>query len=471
MRHVWLIALLAALLWLPACGEENSDDEEIPTGELTLYEGFDSVDLVKEHKGILRDEDDLTAFVPGILGAGYWLGDGNYILFPGQENINPEHGTLEFWMLIKDNWHDGSERHILHLNGPQNFAIYKEPLTDYLAFSVNGKSVYRPEHGQFIGWNAFPQWGARWTHVAVTWRNLVDEDDEDARLDGELVLYVDGVVINQLVGRIAKIDVNNSLMIGAWESGHEANVIIDELHIYSRAKSWDEFQTYDRGYPDTEMPYPLLVWPTTHEPGLRPEDGFHIDLDTKIIVGDEDYSRLEDALQLLREELLWTVGFAPDIGPASRFYGTDNYIAIGEPTKNGLVATIAEKRKLPVQRDNPGPGGYLLEVYSEGIVVAGSDFAGTVHGLMSLIQIVRQHEEGYIPAISLVDYPNFSVRAAEWVTTGLLLDDEAKRRIRFFGSLKLSHLLIRTPDYLKLDEDDVRQRRHRPDLSRGGLAR
>ncbi|MHA1569885.1 MAG: glycoside hydrolase family 20 zincin-like fold domain-containing protein, partial [Alphaproteobacteria bacterium] len=456
MRRLWLIALLATVLLFSACGEEEND-EVADHGELTFYESFESIDAVEDHLGVLADEDDEEAFVPGLIGSGYWLGDGNFILFPSDEIINPEHGTLEFWMLAKDNWQDGSERQILHVNGPGNFAVFKEGLTDFVAASVRGRSVQRPEHNQFVGWNVFPQWPSRWTHVALTWRNLVDEDDEDAPNTGELVLYVDGVVINQYVGNIPKIEVDNSLMLGAWTSGYDANIIIDELRVYSRAKAWDEFLAYDRDMPERELPYDLLAWPTPHPYGMRPGAGFFLNADTQIVVGDEDYQKLSDALNVLRSTALKSLGLALAIQPASRFSGADNFIAIGEPNKNGLVSRLAETRKLPVERSNPGPGGFLLEVYDDGIVVAGSDYAGTVHGLMTLLQMLRQHEEGYIPAITLVDYPDFSVRAAEWIAPRLVLDDEAKRRIRFFASLKLSHVLLRTASYLVLDNEQVQQ--------------
>jgi len=460
MRRLSLFWLLLLLLVLAVgCAGDDDDDDNDDGGDLTLYEGFDSLELVEQHGGELKDSDDLSVFVPGLLGSSFWLGDGNYVMFQGHQVINKDHGTIEFWMLNKDNWQDGEERQILHLNGPSNFAIFKEKQTDYIAVSIGGRTVVRAEHGNFVGWNSWPQWASRWTHIAVTWNHLVAEGDEDDVIwQGEIVLYVDGEAKNQFVGNVPAIDVDNALMLGPWTEGYDANILIDELRIYSRAKSWDEFTAYDRNMPDRDLPYPLLVWPTPKPYGLRPEDGFAIDHDTKIIVGDEDYDRLSDALVILRNTIRDNLGFTPQIGPASQFSGDSNFIAIGEPTKNGLVASVAEKRKFSVRPGNPGPGAYFLEVYPEGIVAAGSDYAGTVHGLMTLIQLMRQHDAGYIPAITLVDAPDFEIRAAEWPADQLTLNEEAKRRIRYFASLKLTHLLLRTTDYLYLGDTDVRER-------------
>lgn len=449
MSRLWPLFLALCLLAAPAC---HSDEDETVRGEMTLYETFDSIEVVQDHDGVLYDEDDPEAFATGLVGGAYWLGDDNYIRFPSAGVVSSHSGTIEFWMLIKDNWHDGTERQIMHLNGPGNFAIFKDGVSDSLAFAVQGQTVIRAEHGQYVGWNAWPQWSSRWTHVAVTWDHL--SNDEDAE-DGEMVLYVDGVAQNQYVGHLPEIDISGNLILGTWEADRDANILIDELRIYRYAKPYWEFEDYDAGLPERELPYNLEVWPTPHGLGMRPEAGFTINPDTKIIVADEDYANLEDALGELQRVCREAYGFAPDLGPAGQFFGEDNFIAIGEPTKNGLVETVGEKTKLPVRLENPGPGGYLLEVYEQGIVVAGSDYAGTVHGLMSLMQILKQHQDGYVPAITMVDYPDFAVRAAEWPAVGLLLNDEAKRRIRYFAGLKLSHLLIRTPDYLLLDDEST----------------
>jgi hypothetical protein len=257
MRRWWLIASLLLALGIAACDTHPEPAEPAPT-DVVLYENFDSAAEVQQHLGVLSNPDDAGAFVPGLIGSGYWLGDGNFILFPA-DVLNLDQGTIEFWVLSKDNWHDGRERQIMHVNGPGNFAVFKESITDFPAFSVRGHSVIRAEHGQWAGWNTWPQWPSRWTQIAVTWRNLSDKDDEDAREDGELVLYADGQVLNQYVGRVSKFDVAGSLTLGTWTSGQDANVIIDELRIYKRAKAWSEFITYERGMPDRELPYPLLV--------------------------------------------------------------------------------------------------------------------------------------------------------------------------------------------------------------------
>jgi hypothetical protein len=447
---LWLVGLAVGLV---ACAADDEKTDDAADDGLTLYETFDSLDAIRAHHGVVMNEDDATQIVPGYVGNAFWLGDGNYVRFPAAEYLDEEEGTIEFWVLTKDKWHDNTERQLLHVNGPGNLAVFKEKLTNYPAFAVGGHTLIRAESGQFVGWNAWPQWPSRWTHIAVTWAKLGDEDDQS-----RLVLYVDGVVHNQFVGYLPELDITGDLVLGTWASGADANCLIDELRVYTREKPYTEFAGYDHQMPERFLPYELLLWPTPHPYGMRPEAGFQINPDTKVIVADADYEALEDALAILQQTLRDTLGFAPDLGPASRFFGEENFIAIGEPGKNGLVAAIAEKRKLPVRLENPGPGGYVLEVYENGMVVAGSDYPGTVHGLMSLIQVLREHAEGYVPAITLVDYPDFPVRAAEWVSAGLLLDDEAKRRIRYFASLKLSHLFLRTPDYLKLDDDVARQR-------------
>jgi len=219
------------LLSLFSCGPGETGEEDKALPRQVFNESFDSADSVELHNGILVGETG-KAFTPGFEGAGYWLGDGNRLIYPASGIIHPEHGSIEFWICPKNRWHDGQTRQILAVGSMTAFSIVKAGDSDELRVTLHGKSIDFYEEEPFLGRTYKHQWRSGWNHVAVTWRNL------GSGPAGEMVLIINGEVRNQMVAKLPRIDNHDPLIIGELETGKAADAIIDELKIYNYSKPY-----------------------------------------------------------------------------------------------------------------------------------------------------------------------------------------------------------------------------------------
>ncbi len=432
------------LLSLFSCGPGETGEEDKALPRQVFNESFDSADSVELHNGILVGETG-KAFTPGFEGAGYWLGDGNRLIYPASGIIHPEHGSIEFWICPKNRWHDGQTRQILAVGSMTAFSIVKAGDSDELRVTLHGKSIDFYEEEPFLGRTYKHQWRSGWNHVAVTWRNL------GSGPAGEMVLIINGEVRNQMVAKLPRIDNHDPLIIGELETGKAADAIIDELKIYNYSKPYWEYTNVTAGY-ELAPSYQLEVYPTLHPPGVLFGQGFAINSETKIIVGDGVFDQMAFALSALNDAIEQTYGFRCETGRASEFFSRDNFIAIGTSSNNNLLNIILGEYKIPANEKNPGPDGYILEVVKDGIVIAGGDYGGSIKGLLTLAQLIRQHFEGYFPGYLIVDYPDMPYRGTE-VMEGDLLTNELKTRLLYFKAMGLSHVVFNTDAYFDLDDE------------------
>ncbi len=455
---VLLLVCLAA--FFAACGDDDDDDNDDHDdgGDLVWSMDFESAQDVEATGGRIVSKNPILAFVPGLDGNAFYLSDGNAVLMRADGKLPVSEGTMEFWILPKAVWHDDRHRQILSVGGESNFAILKDSDKNFLNFVVGGHSLYFKENLDLVTYYFFEFyapyiWDTKWTHVAVVWKNLGE------RSEGMRRIYIDGRLKNEETQNLPNFDVDETFHIGALRDDAQPDCLIDNLRIYNRAKSEEEIQN-DASYlaSDRTLTYQPGLIPVPQAWGKRPEAGFVIDADTKIVVAPEYAEKLGDMLAVLQDWAQNSFGVRPEVTlvPDDGSGAFNNVIAIGTPDDNLIIRSLANRRGLPLSEENLGSEGYAIEVYSNAVAAAAMDYPGVVHALTAVIRLVAQHHPaGELPALTVVDKPDFEIRGTEMLGIETL-DDELKRRIRYMAELKLTHLLIPGDFYFDLDDPAIR---------------
>lgn len=438
-----VLAIFLLPLLILSCGPGQTGKDSNAGEEQTLFESFESVETIAQNNGYLIGNTK-DAFVGGLEGEGFWMGAGNQIAYPAQSIINPEHGAIDFWVCVKNRWNDGKLYNLLSIGSLRGFSISKDT-DDDIRLMLHGKGIGFMKDEPFVGEVYEYQWRAGWNHIAVTWRKLGFGDK------GELVLIVNGEVRNQMVGKLPRIDTFDPLIIGQLETGKAPNAIIDNLKIYNYHKPYWDFLDVTKPYELAPL-YPVNIYPTHHPIGLLPGNGFSISESTKIVVGKEVAESMEYALDIFNNTIEGTYGYRLKVIADTDFSGETDFIVVGNSENNTLLSRVNEQYKIPSNEENPGAGGYVVEILPDtGIAVAGADYTGSIKGLLVLQQLISQHSEGYFPRYLLVDFPDFPFRATV-VKGGDLLTNELKLRLLYFIALGLSHVVFETDAYFDLDD-------------------
>ncbi|MCZ7583017.1 MAG: hypothetical protein M5R36_06600 [Deltaproteobacteria bacterium] len=457
-RSTWkwaALLLLGLVVAVGGCADED-DDEDDNGGDLVFSWDFESMDQVEAAGGYIYSDDPENAFAPGFSGKAFWMSESNAIETSALGRIPPNEGTLEFWVLPKAVWNDGRKRRLLTVGGETNFAIEKDAWKDYLIYTVHGNALSFPVDRDTITFFLFTirlpyVWTTEWTHIAVTWKDLGARSDNGFRR-----IYVNGERINEVTGNLAGFRPDAPLLIGSLDPNLQPDALIDELRVYGRAKT-DKELLAEVNAVKPRVREDLRIIPEPQPYGQRAGDGFQIDAETVIAVPPEWRDNLDDLLTAFQDAVEKHTGFRPDVVASSAVSGTENVIALGTKDNNGVVRAFAESRKLALSTQNLGRGGYTLEVYSEGVVVAGVQYPGVVYGLTSLLRLVNQFRERPIPPVTVVDRPDFEIRGAEMPGLTGELTDEFERRVRYLAELKITHLFIPGDFYFDLDNEFVRE--------------
>jgi hypothetical protein len=461
-----LLGLILALSVLTAsCAGDDDDKDDGPYVEspkggdqdhLVWYESFEDASSVRDNGWTINSADSEDAFAPGFDGNAFWLGDGNSLLSTASGKLPTGEGTLEFWMLPKAVWDDGKKREILNVGGESNFGIVKESLKSYLSFIVHGNALSFSENRDIITYVGFSIrmpfiWTSGWTHVAVVWKNLGDRTTSGTRR-----IYLNGQLMNEITGQLPGFSIDQSFLIGPSDPELQPDCLIDEMRVYDVAKTDAEISSHVYGK-TTNLGYDLNIVPMPRPAGLRPENGFTFTANTKIALSAEWKDRLDDLATTLQDTIERNTGFRPEIVSNTSLAEAKDVVAIGSPGNNRIVGALADARKISIGSGALDAEGYTLEVYENGIVVAGGTYNAVVHGLTSLIRVANQFYEGTIPPVTVVDRPDFSIRGTEMPGSNGELTEELKRRIRYLAELKLTHLLLPGDFYFDLDNDYTRE--------------
>lgn len=132
---------------------------------------------------------------------------------------------------------------------------------------------------------------------------------------------------------------------------------------------------------------------------------------------------VDTLVQELRERF-GIVASVRTVTPADSALGA---IVLGEPVRNPLAAACLKRWNLDVTPASPGPEGYVLHSTPDGVVVAGSDAAGTFYGIQSLIQLLRRDANGTVtvPETTIRDWPDMKWRGVHlrWATANATTED------------------------------------------------
>jgi len=446
-RLGWPAIVLACLLaGVCGCGDGDNDDGDSGGSDLLFHERFEGADALVLEGAVLGDK---PVFLEGLKGNGLYLGDGSYALIDSRDRIRGGEGTVAFWIRPKQRWNDGTTRHIFSVGSVENFGILKDPLRDRLSLFLHGTGISKPPD-QGLAHRPDHVWGGGWQYIAVTWKGL-------ATTGGQVVLYGAGEPVTAQEGYFDKPDLDQMMLVGRVDPDSQAEAVIDELMIFSRAMSKDEIaEAYDEVA--KTLRHDIVVYPTPQSLAIKPQPGFQVSNGVKIVVPQADVDSPPDGLVMLLEKLFEASNVVPlVVGDRDYTPGTEGgFIALGTLFNNSFLYALAEERMLPATPENPGPDGYLLEVFPDGIAVVGSDTDGALFGTTTLIQILTQHPDGNLPAVVMVDYPDMPVRAVH-VFGGWVLDQEQIRRIRYFSMLKLSAVVLETTGYFHLDDEGTRR--------------
>lgn len=446
-KSLTLTVIIALIIVLGPTSCTPAGEEDIPEGaRLTFHENFETMGDIRENGGTVINGSQ-SPFITGFVKKGYWLGDGNNIFYPASQFINPIEGTIEFWICPKTRWNNHKVRHILSIGGLTDFSIIKDDQYDDLRLTLHGESIGFERDTSLLVRKYIYQWRSGWNHVAVTWKNLGNGDQ------GELILIVNGEEKNRLTGQLPRIDAHLPMVLGELAGQNGTGAIMDELKIYNYAIPVSGFTNVTQGL-NLDPDFPLQVIPTPHPPGILIGEGFSLNSDTRIVVGREDLDKMEFALSAFNDSLESVFGYRLQMQVAGDMVPADNFITVGTVARNNHLMRLASTRIIRATPEDPGPGGYILEVFSDGIAVAGSDYRGAIKGLLTLGMIFTQYNQGTLPHLLLVDYPDMPFRGTV-IKDMDSLDEELKGRLLYFASLGLSHVVYETDAWFDMDETPV----------------
>ncbi len=199
----------------------------------------------------------------------------------------------------------------------------------------------------------------------------------------------------------------------------------------------------------------------------RWQDGrFEITTSTRIIVGDAaEPEDLYAARELNEEIAAW--GARPLEVARAAAAGTPpgetpgDVILIGEPALNPLAAAALAKDRHRVDRQSPGPEGYVLKVAPGIIVASGADRRGTFYAIQTLRQLIAADAAGAgagsadrarltIPAVEIRDWPDHAIRAVHVVLDNYSSVFHVALIDRIFSRYKFN-MLIAESEYVQWD--------------------
>lgn len=191
---------------------------------------------------------------------------------------------------------------------------------------------------------------------------------------------------------------------------------------------------------------------------------FEITNSTRIVVGDAaEHEDLYAARELNEEIAAWgarplevvraaAVALVPSETPR-------DVIVIGEPALNPLALVALAKDGHRVDRQSPGPEGYVLKVAPGMIVASGADRRGTFYAIQTLRQLIAADGPGAgsadrtrltIPAVEIRDWPDHAIRAVHVVLDNYSSVFHVALIDRIFSRYKFN-MLIAESEYIQWD--------------------
>jgi hypothetical protein len=193
-----------------------------------------------------------------------------------------------------------------------------------------------------------------------------------------------------------------------------------------------------------------LIFPIPQQLQLT-SDNFALDEKMSIVVPSGMSKNDIFLARFLVRELSDKYGIAIKIEQLSEIPSGRRVVIMGR-FDNPLVSKYCSKAGLKVNDKDPGPEGYLLEVTSDRIVIAGSDDQGAFYGLQSLRQLIDAGNGKTVQGMKVKDWPSFPFRAIRLYVPGPENIAFFKRFMRDFMSLYKYNKVIIELNCMRLDK-------------------
>ena len=168
--------------------------------------------------------------------------------------------------------------------------------------------------------------------------------------------------------------------------------------------------------PDTlsQIAAPIFPVPQQYE---TTTESFILDESVSVIVPVQVSESDMFLARFLLRELSDRYGLAAGIKTADEIPAIGRSIVMGR-YDNKLIQKVCKENALTISEKDPGPEGYILNISSSLIIIAGSDDAGAFYGLQSLRQLAFQGNGKTIQGIKVKDWPSFPFRAIRLYVPG-----------------------------------------------------
>jgi len=197
--------------------------------------------------------------------------------------------------------------------------------------------------------------------------------------------------------------------------------------------------------PEEPVPTPVVI----PEPRvMRYSDGvFAITPGTRILIGGSDDPMDRRPAEEINEELQRVAGFTLPIEIVKSSGEADwkNCIVVGERRLNPAADDYCRSKGIRLSPTFPGEEGYVLEVGSDAVLVAGSDQLGTFWGAQTLRRLVRRNLSGAsagVPCVSIRDWPRFGYRGVHLLATTDALSFHGRMIEKVFSRFKINNIVL-----------------------------
>jgi len=193
-----------------------------------------------------------------------------------------------------------------------------------------------------------------------------------------------------------------------------------------------------------------LIFPIPQELQIE-GDGFVLDETISIVVPQNTSENDMFLARFLVRELSDKYGMAIKIEPKAAIPKDRKVVVIGR-FDNPLIQAFCKENKLDVRAKIPGSEGYILQVSSNKVIIAGSDDSGSFFGLQSLRQLIDAGNGKKIRGLKVKDWPRFPFRAIRLYVPGPENIAFFKRFMRDFMSLYKYNKVIIEFNCMRLDK-------------------
>ncbi len=193
-----------------------------------------------------------------------------------------------------------------------------------------------------------------------------------------------------------------------------------------------------------------LIFPIPQKMQLT--DNAFVPDETMSIVVPQNMSKNDIFLaRFLVRELSDRYGIAVKIDQVSDIPSGRKVVVMGK-FDNPLISKYCKNNKLAISAKDPGPEGYLLNVTSDKIIIAGSDDQGAFYGLQSLRQLLDAGKGKTVQGLNVKDWPSFPFRAIRLYVPGPDNIAFFKRFMRDFMALYKYNKVIIELNCMRLDK-------------------